>query len=201
MFKSTCHLIAVASLSTLAALQSVPASAQATPYIGQIMCAGYNFTPLGWAKLDGQLLAISQNEALFALIGTTYGGDGQVTFALPDARGRIMIHQGQGPGLSSYQLGQSAGTETTTVTIANLSPHSHQVSPLGSTNDATSVSPAGKVAASKARTTLYADPTSTVGMQSSSTSSVGSGQPINNMQPFQTTNCYMALEGIFPSPS
>ena len=201
MFKSSRHLIAVASLATLAALQSAPVAAQAEPFIGQIMCAGYNFAPRGWASLDGQLLSIAENSALFSLLGTTYGGDGQTTFGLPDARGRIMIHQGQGPGLSSYLLGQSAGTETTTVTISNLPPHSHQVSPLGSTNNATSVSPAGKVTASKARTTLYAEPTNTVGMQSSSTSSVGSGQPINNVQPFQTTNCYMALEGIYPSRS
>lgn len=199
MFKSPRHFIAVASLASLAALQSAPAAAQANPFIGQIMCAGYNFAPRGWASLDGQLLPIAENDALFSLLGTTYGGDGQSTFALPDMRGRIMIHQGQGPGLSSYQLGQSGGTENTTVTISNLPPHSHQVVPLGSTNDATAVSPAGRVAASKARTTLHAESTNTVGMQSSSTSSVGSGAAISNVQPFRTTNCYMALEGIYPS--
>lgn len=199
MFKSSHRFISAASLATLAALQFVPAAAHAEPFIGQIMCAGYNFEPTGWVKLDGQLLAIAENDALFALIGTTYGGDGQTTFAVPDMRGRTMIHRGQGPGISNYQLGQSGGGEYRNVTTLNLPPHSHQVIPLGSTNDATAISPAGKVAASKARTTLYAEPTNTVGMQSSSTSSAGSGTSIDNVQPFVTTNCYMALFGIFPS--
>jgi microcystin-dependent protein len=199
MSRSSRHLIAVASLATLAALQSAPAAAQSQPFIGQIMCAGYSFEPRDWVKLDGQLLAIAQNQALFALIGTTYGGDGQNTFAVPDMRGRTMIHRGQSPGTSNYQLGQSGGGEYRTLTTLNLPPHSHQVLPLGSSNDATAVSPTGKVAASKARTTLYAEPTNTVGMQSNGTSSVGSGTSIDNVQPFVTTDCYMALFGIFPS--
>lgn len=178
----------------------MPAAAQATePFLGQIMCAGFNFAPVGWARLDGQLLSIAQNTALFALLGTTYGGDGRTTFALPDMRGRAIISDGQGPGLTNHTIGEAGGQETTTLNVANLPPHSHTFAPLGSTNDATSISPAGKVASSKARTTLYADPANTVAMQASSTSVVGGGIPINNMQPYVTINCFMAMQGVFPS--
>lgn len=135
MPRSSRHLIAVASLATLAALQSAPAAAQALPLIGQIMCAGYDFAPRDWVKLDGQLLPIAENQTLFALIGTTYGGDGQNTFAVPDMRGRTMIHRRQSPGTSNYQLGQSGGGgEYRTLTTLNLPPHSHQVLPLGSSS-------------------------------------------------------------------
>jgi microcystin-dependent protein len=199
MNKSTSLKLAMASLTALAALQPAPAAAQSDPFLGQIMCAGYNFAPRGWASLDGQLLSIAQNTALFALLGTTYGGDGRVTFALPDMRGRNMMHMGQGPGLTLRQLGETGGTESTTLLASNMPAHSHTVTPLGSTNDATSVSPAGKVAASKARTTLYADPTNIVNMQASTTSVVGGGQPINNVQPYVTVNCFIALQGVFPS--
>lgn len=112
-------------------------------------------------------------------------------------RGRNMMHMGQGPGLTLRQLGESNGTESTTLLASNMPAHSHAVTPLGSANDATSVSPAGKVAASKARTTLYAEPTNIVNMQASTTSVVGGGQPINNVQPYVTFNCFIALNGVF----
>ena len=199
MNKSTRLKLAMTSLTALATLQSAPAAAQSEPFIGQIMCAGYNFAPRDWASLDGQILPIAQNTALFSLLGTTYGGNGQTTFALPDMRGRNMMHLGQGPGLTPRVLGEVGGTESTALLASNMPAHSHTVTPLGSTNDATSVSPAGKVAASKARTTLYAEPTNIVNMQPSTTSVVGGGQPINNVQPYVTVNCYIALHGIFPS--
>jgi microcystin-dependent protein len=199
MQKLSYRHLAFAAVTALAGLQAMPAAAQSEPFLGQIMCAGFNFAPNGWARLDGQLLSISQNTALFALLGTQYGGNGQTTFALPDMRGRTIISDGQGPGLSNHTVGEAAGQETTTLSVSNLPPHSHTFAPLGSTNDANSISPAGKVASSKARTTLYTDPTNIVAMQASSTSAVGGSAPFNNMQPYVTINCFMAIQGVFPS--
>ena len=175
------------------------AQAQAEPFIGQIMCAAFNFAPRGWAALNGQLLPIQQNVALFALLGTTYGGNGQTTFGLPDMRSRVMVHTGQGPGLSFRNLGEQGGTENTTLNTANMPPHSHSVAPLASSSDANSISPTGKAPATKARTTLYADATPGNTMAATQSSVAGGGQPFNNMQPFVTVNCFIALEGIFPS--
>jgi microcystin-dependent protein len=200
MQKISYRHLALVALTAFTGLQAVPVAAQATePFLGQIMCAGFNFAPNGWARLDGQLLSISQNTALFALLGTTYGGNGVSTFALPDMRGRTIISDGQGPGLSNHTVGEAAGQENTTLNTTNLPPHAHTFAPLGSTNDATSVSPAGKVASTKARTTLYADPSNIVPMQASSTGTTGGGLPFNNMQPYLTINCFIALQGVFPS--
>lgn len=200
MLKFSRNSLAIASVSLLAGMQSVPAVAQASdPFIGQIMCAGYNFAPRGWALMNGQLLSIAQNTALFALLGTQFGGDGRTTFGLPDMRGRALIGVGQGPGLSDHQVGEMGGTENSTLAPSNLPPHAHTVAPLGSSNDATSISPTGKVAASKARTTLYADPVNLVTMAPAQTSVVGNGLPFNNMQPYLAVNCFIALQGVFPS--
>lgn len=200
MLKFTRHSLAIASLTVLAGMQSMPAVAQASdPFIGQIMCAGYNFAPRGWALLDGQLLSIAQNTALFSLLGTQFGGNGQTNFGLPDMRGRTLIGVGQGPGLSDHQVGEAGGSENSTLGASNLPPHAHTVAPLGSNNDATSISPTGKVASSKARTTLYADPLNLVAMAPTQTSVVGSGLPFNNMQPYLAINCYIALQGVYPS--
>ena len=200
MLKILRHTAVIASLSALSGLYAAPAAAQASdPFIGQIMCAGFNFAPRGWAELNGQLLPISQNTALFSLLGTQYGGNGQTTFALPDMRGRVLIHAGQGPGLTSREQGESAGSETNTLSVGNLPPHAHSFAPLGSTNDASSVSPAGKVAASKARTTLYTDPVGVVQMAPSATGLTGNGDPVSNMQPYVTVKCFIALFGVFPS--
>lgn len=175
------------------------AAAQSEPFIGQIMCAGYNFAPRGWAELNGQILSIAQNTALFSLLGTTYGGNGQTTFALPDMRGRVMIHQGQGPGLTARTLGESAGAETVTLNSSQLPAHSHTVTPQGSTADATLISPSNAVPATKSRTTLYAPGPGTVPMSPEVTSIAGSNSPVPIVQPYVTLNCYIALEGIFPS--
>lgn len=190
----------LASLSVLFALFTMPAFAQADPYLGEIRCFGFNFAPKGWAVAAGQIMAISQNTALFALLGTTYGGDGQTTFALPDLRGRVIIGYGQGAGLSDHFIGEQGGSETTTLTVAQMPAHSHTVAPLGANTDATSVSPAGMMPAAKARTTLYTNVTSNVvPMASTTTSSVGGNQPIPILPPYLTMNCDIALEGIFPS--
>lgn len=175
------------------------AQAQSQPYVGQIMCAGFNFAPRGWAALDGQVLAIQQNTMLFSLLGTTYGGDGRTTFALPDMRGRVMVHSGQAPGLTYRNLGETGGSENTTLNVTNLPPHNHVVAPAGSSGDANSISPAGKAPATKARTTLYADATPGVTMAPAPTSVTGNGVPFNNMQPFVTVNCFIATEGVYPS--
>ncbi len=175
------------------------AQAQAEPFIGQIMCAGFNFAPRGWAALNGQLLSIATNTALFSLLGTTYGGDGRVTFGLPDMRGRVMLHTGTGPGLSTHTLGEMGGSETQTLNTSQMPPHSHSVAPIASSSDATSISPTGKAPATKARTTLYADPTPGNTMAPSQSSVAGGGQPFNNMQPYVTMNCFIATEGIYPS--
>lgn len=175
------------------------ASAQSEPFIGQIMCAPYNFVPKGWAALNGQLMSISQNTALFSLLGTTYGGDGRSTFALPDMRGRVLIHTGQGPGLTNHNLGDASGAEQVTLNSAQLPAHNHTVTPLGSSADATLSSPANGVPSTKARTTLYAPGPGTVAMSPVLTSPAGSNAPVPVMQPFVTVNCFIALQGIYPS--
>jgi microcystin-dependent protein len=125
-----------ASLSVVATFASMsPAAAQAEPFIGQLMVTAANFCPRGWAQADGQILAISQNTALFSLLGTTYGGNGQTTFALPDLRGRAPIHQGTGPGLSNYLEGQVGGRESFTLTINQMPPHNHGVQATNVTAD------------------------------------------------------------------
>lgn len=199
MQRFTRRAAALAGLALAASLHAPTASAQSNPYIGQIMCGGWNFAPRGWALMNGQLMSIAQNTALFALLGTTYGGDGRSTFGLPDMRGRVLMHVGQGPGLSDRVLGEQSGTEQNTLVVANLPPHAHSVAPLGSNNDATSVSPAGKVPAAKARTTLYTDPTNLVSEAPTTTSATGSGVPVNNMPPYLTFTCVIATEGVFPS--
>ena len=176
------------------------ASAQASdPFLGQIMCAGFTFAPRGWAEMNGQLLSISGNMALFALLGTTYGGDGVTTFALPDMRGRVLIHAGQGPGLTNRDQGESAGSEQVTLNNGQLPAHNHTVTPQGSPSDATLVSPANGVPATKARTTLYAPGPGTVPMSPVLTSPAGSNAPVPVMQPYVTLKCFMALSGVFPS--
>lgn len=192
----------LAAAAAAASLLAVAPSAQAQasdPFIGQIMCAGFTFAPRGWAELNGQLLPISQNTALFALLGTTYGGNGQTTFALPDLRGRVPMHAGAAPGLTPRSQGESAGTETVTLTPNQLPPHTHGVTPMGSAADATLQSPGGAVPATKARTTLYAPGPGTVPMAPLQTTPSGNGAPVPNMQPYLAIRCFIALEGVFPS--
>jgi microcystin-dependent protein len=190
---------AAAAALSLMSLHGVASAQASDPFLGQIMCAGFNFAPRGWAELDGQLLAISQNTALFALLGTQYGGNGQTTFALPDMRGRVLIHAGQGPGLTLRDQGESAGTEQVTLNNAQLPAHTHTVTPQGSNSDATLVSPANGVPPTKARTTLYAPGPGTVPMSPVLTSPAGSNSPVPVMQPYVTVRCFIALQGVFPS--
>ena len=190
---------AVAVALSLAGLHGI-ASAQANdPFIGQIMCAAFNFAPQGWAELNGQLLSIQQNTALFSLLGTQYGGNGQTTFALPDMRGRVLVHAGQGPGLTPRTQGEAAGTEQVTLNNAQLPAHTHTVTPEGSVADASLISPIGGVPATKSRTTLYAPGPGTVPMSPVQTSPAGSNAPVPVMQPYVTVKCFISLFGVFPS--
>jgi microcystin-dependent protein len=167
----------------------------ANPFIGEIKLVPYTFAPRDYALCNGQLMDISQNSALFALIGTTYGGDGVTTFALPDLRGRSAIHMGTGPGLSPYVIGEQSGAENVTVTTAQLPIHTHDpvVAGVGGANANSPV--AARVASGGP--TLYA-PTPGSGAQMPLPSSGGS-QPHDNMAPYLVLNWVICLFGIFPS--
>jgi microcystin-dependent protein len=163
-----------------------------------------NFAPVGWAFCDGNLMPIAQFDALFNLIGTTYGGDGQTTFGLPDLRGRAPIHQGTQQG-NSYQVGESSGVETVTLTAAQIPAHSHSVGASSGAPAAagTGVDLLGAIAYVPASPTpkpkMYAPPGATVAMSSAAIASAGGSQPHNNMAPFLAVNFIICLEGIFPS--
>ena len=172
-----------------------------TPFLGEIRIFGYNFAPRGWSDCSGQLLAISQNDALFSLLGTTYGGDGQTTFALPDLRGRIPVHQGQGAGLSSYAIGQMAGTETVTLTAQQIPAHNHSLT--ASTAAATALTPGNTLLpAAVAGDSFYVSDVTgamAVPMSTQSAGSAGGSQPHENMMPTMTVRFCIAVEGIYPS--
>lgn len=177
----------------------------ATPFIGEIVGFGGNFAPRNWALCQGQLLSIAQNTALFSILGTTYGGNGQTTFALPDLRGRAPIGQGQGPGLQNYVLGQAAGTENATLLTSNLPAHVH--TQTGSTTKASLQTPAagaflGKTqdSAGTAIPQIYVPAGSegtTVPM--AATGITGQGIPFSIRNPYLTINWLIATQGIFPS--
>lgn len=168
------------------------------PFVGEIRMFAGNFAPLGWALCDGQLLAVSQNDALFSLLGTIYGGDGRTTFGLPDMRGRIPLHQGTGPGLSPRRLGAKAGTEHETITVNQLPSHLHQ--PTGSGDANPGADPVGNVKGHTV-TNGYRTPVSTPFAQfnSKSISSVGGSRSHTNLMPFLCVNFIIALFGIYPS--
>lgn len=165
------------------------------PFVAEIRIFPFNFAPSGWAFCNGQLMPISQNTALFSLLGVTYGGDGKSTFALPDLRGSASMHPGQGPGLSLYDLGQIGGSETVTLLQSEIPTHSHQVQVIN--DSGFSSEPTGNVAA---RNTFYNNsvPVS-VAMSPSALAPAGGNQPHNNMMPYLTLNFNIALQGIFPT--
>jgi len=162
------------------------------PFIGEIRAFGFNFAPRGWATCSGQLLSIAQNTALFSLLGTTYGGNGQTTFALPDLRGRVAINQGQGPGLANKTIGEQAGQESHTLTANEMPAHAH-AQPASNADQSTNrpgnaVPTKGGVYAAAGDGTLL-DPTT----------QAGGNQPHSIMQPYLVLNYCIALQGIFPS--
>ena len=167
------------------------------PFIGEIRMFAGNFAPRSWALCDGQLLAISQHDALFSLLGTIYGGDGRTTFGLPDLRGRIPIHMGTGPGLTPRSLGSKAGAERVTVTSNQLPTHTH---PFKASSDAGSeINPDGKVLAGSPNIRVFREVSPSTPLHANSTQAVGGSQQHNNVMPFQCVNFIIALVGIYPS--
>ncbi len=167
------------------------------PFVGEIRMFAGNFAPQGWALCDGQLLAVSQNDALFSLFGTIYGGDGRTTFGLPDLRGRIPIHAGSGPGLSSRQIGSKAGSERVTPTVNQLPRHSHPMQATESLAD--SPNPGGNIAARSTMVDLYTNENPNTALAGASITSIGGNQSHTNLMPFLCVHFIVALFGIYPS--
>lgn len=198
-------LVSISSLAIVVAaglFSSAPAQAGNDPYLGDIMPVAFPFCPRGWAGADGQLLPINQNQALFSLFGTTYGGDGRTTFALPDLRGRTPINHGQGPGLSNRALGSKGGSETNVMTVAQMPPHSHAAGIRTLSGAPNTNSPVGATFGVQAGPAYNNSATPTgrfmnagaVGVEST-----GLGQAQNNMQPSLTIRYCVSLQGVFPS--
>jgi microcystin-dependent protein len=177
------------------------------PFLGQISIFAGNFAPRGWALCNGQILAIATNTALFSLLGTTYGGNGQTTFALPDLRGRAALHQGQGPGLSSYDLGEVGGVESVTLIQTQIPAHNHTAtvtinaaaSPLSASDDPSNQVPAGGSGQSVYASTPDGTTKMNAGMATAVIGIAGGSQPHENRQPYLCVNYIIALQGIFPS--
>jgi microcystin-dependent protein len=172
------------------------------PFIGEIILFAGNFAPRGWAFCQGQILSIAQNTALFSILGTTFGGNGQTTFALPDLRGRVPVGTGQGPGLPSINLGEVSGEPNHTLINLEMPAHSHAAQASGVASGGSSASPAGGTwASSTSRDNLYssAAPDSPMAAGNISVGAAGGSQPHNNMQPYVGLNYIIAIEGIYPS--
>jgi microcystin-dependent protein len=170
------------------------------PFLGEIRLFGGNFAPVGWAFCDGATLPISENDALFTLIGTTYGGDGQQTFNLPDLRGRVPVHQGTSTVAgTTYTIGEMAGVEQVTLTTQQIPLHTHTL--LGSTDIANEASPVGQVLATASTFDHYVDSTPAAAMAAQSISQLGGSQPHTNFQPYLCVNFIISLFGQFPSPT
>jgi microcystin-dependent protein len=170
------------------------------PFVAEIRIFGFNFAPTGWALCDGQILPISQNTALFSLLGTMYGGNGQSTFALPDLQGSVPIFWGQGPGLSLYDEGQAGGTETVTLLQTEMTAHSHTWT--ASNQDGTDQSPVAELmAGGVGGVSTYAAPSAIQQMSPNTIVPAGGGSPHNNLMPYLTLNFCIAMQGVFPPRS
>jgi microcystin-dependent protein len=172
----------------------------ADPFVAEIRIFPFNFAPRGWAWCDGQLLPISQNTALFSLLGTTYGGDGKSNFALPDLQGRAPMHPGQGPGLSLHDLGETGGSETVTLLESEIPQHSHGI--FASTNasdEEGTKQPAGNMpGAQQGSNQLYTTFASPAAFNAQALAPAGGDQPHNNLQPYLTFYFCIAMQGVFP---
>ena len=168
----------------------------AVPFVAEIRVFPFNFAPKGWAWCDGQLLPLSQNTALFSLLGTTYGGNGKSNFALPDLQGRAPMHPGQGPGLSLHDLGESAGSETVTLLLSEIPLHPHGLN-VSSSDDAENNIPTND-ALTRAKLNIYSSNTTVVQMAPEALAPAGGSQPHNNMMPYLTFYFCIALQGVFP---
>lgn len=166
----------------------------AEPFLSEIRMMSFEFAPRGWALCNGQLLPINQNQALFALLGTTFGGDGRVNFALPDLRARTPIHVGNG-----HTLGERGGEQAHTLSIAEIPTHTHVLN--ATANNASTATPSNGVGYARSGTLMFGPAASLVAMSAQAVSNVGGNQAHLNMQPFLTLNFCIALQGIFPSPN
>lgn len=174
------------------------------PYIGQILAFGFNFAPRGWAYCNGQLLSIAEYQALFSLIGTTYGGDGITTFGLPDLRGRVAVNQGTSLSGKTYTLGEAAGQEQVTLTTTQIPAHTHVAALRGNSEEANAQEPSNKtfgVAASNIYNSNNPENGETLNPGTIQLAATGGNQAHNNMQPYLTINYCIALEGIYPPRS
>jgi len=171
----------------------------ADPFIAEIVMFGGNFAPRSWANCDGQLLPISQNSAMFSILGTMYGGDGRTTFALPDCRGRRAVHPGNGPGLSSYSQGPGGGNENVTLTVNNMPSHSHGVSAVK--NAGNSFNPSGAFPATDSGLTdrTFSTESASATMNSGMVQNAGGGQQFSIIEPWVGVRFIIATQGIFPS--
>ncbi|MBT9097285.1 phage tail protein [Methylovulum psychrotolerans] len=172
------------------------------PFVGEIRMVGFNYAPRGWALCDGHTLPVAQYQALFALLGVTYGGDGRTTFGLPDLRGRVPVNQGTGPGLSTYVMGQKAGSETVTLTSAQIPNHTHSLNVSSSQGTlATPVNNFLAVPVDNNGTANMQDfaPTANATMNAAAIGATGGNQAHTNIQPYLCVNFIIALNGIFPS--
>ena len=209
-------LLCTALLVAAHGFSAPKAHAAAEPLVGEIMYVGFNFCPRGWMEANGQLLAISSNTALFSLLGTTYGGDGRTTFALPDLRGRVPVSAGQGPGLDPYSQGERGGREEVFLNSAQLPAHSHGLGNASVTLHANkqggeTPAPEGKMLADGQRAAFYSDapaaPEDKVALDtgsaslSGSTDAFGSNQPVENLHPYVVLRACIAVQGVFPSRS
>lgn len=201
-------ILASASAVALVGMPAAPASAQADPYIGQMLNVGFTFCPRGWASAEGQILPINTNQALFSLVGTVYGGDGRTTFALPDLRGRTPLGEGTGPGLPTYRLGQRGGVETVTLNVNQIPSHTHAATPqafLPTSSQAPDTnSPDGNsLGTHDAGDNVYfSGAPDLAGMVINGTIAIGNtggSQPHTNMGPYLTTRWCVALVGTYPS--
>ncbi len=161
------------------------------PFLAEVRLVGFNFAPRGWAFCDGQIMPINQNQSLYSLLGTTYGGDGRTSFALPDLRGRCCLHVGEG-----HRQGQKSGAETVTISDAEMPQHKH--TSQASTSVANQAAPVGNVLADSP-SLLYTNPGNAVKLKPDSVTSVGGSQAHNNMMPYLAVNFCIALQGLFPS--
>lgn len=169
-----------------------------TPYVGEIRMFAGNFAPAGWAFCNGAILAISENDVLFNLIGTTYGGDGQSTFALPDLQSRVPVHMGTGGG-SNYIIGQNGGEEQVTLTVNQIPSHNH--TPLCNSGDGNQASPANLLWAAQAGNSPYQNVAPTLPMAANAIKPTGGSQPHDNMVPYLVINFIISLFGVFPTPT
>ena len=166
----------------------------ADPFVAEIRIFPFNFAPKGWAWCDGQLLPLSQNTALFSLLGTTYGGNGKSNFALPDLQGRCPMHPGQGPGLSLHDLGETGGSETVTLLESEIPAHSHAFRASPDDADLRIPTPARSLA----KSVMYATGAPNTPMSDNALAPAGGDQPHNNLQPYLTFYFNIALQGVFP---